>query len=192
MSEATLTWTQDILAWQGWVRLVTDDALTDAHHAVLSAFPPAMAASPYYRVLVNAPMVLEARTRLFNDALRGDTATVGRAEREIAAVGSSRQTGCIYCASVHARAYSGLVHERETVQRVLDEGVHASIPDRERVIVEFSAAIAEKGAALAPTDVQPIRDQGFTDAEIYDIALSAAIFANANRLMLTLGEGVRA
>jgi len=187
MSKAT-TWTQDILQWQAWVTPVSDDEITEARKAVLDTFAPAQANSPYYRVLVQAPEILRARTDLFNESLRGEG--LDRPDRELAAVGSSRATGCVYCASVHARAYSGLIRDKSVVQQVLDEGTDAPIADRERAVVRFSAKLALDPNNVDAPDVQPLRDQGFSDEEILDIAHSAAIFANANRLMLSLGQGV--
>jgi uncharacterized peroxidase-related enzyme len=187
MTKAT-TWTQDILQWEAWVSPVTDDEITPARQAVLDTFPTQQGNSPYYRVLVQAPEILRARTALFNESLRGEG--LDRQDRELAAVGSSRATGCVYCASVHARAYSGLIHDKTVVQQVLDEGTDAPIADREQAVVQFSAKLALDPNALGSSDIQPLRDQGFTDEEILDIAHSAAVFANANRLMLTLGQGV--
>jgi uncharacterized peroxidase-related enzyme len=182
-------WTQDILKWEPWVTPVSDDEITEKRREVLETFPPAQANSPYYRVLAQEPIILRHRTDLFNEALKGETG-LPRADRELAAVGSSRATGCVYCASVHARAYSGLIRDKSVVQKVLDEGTDAPIADRERAIVQFSAKLALDPAGLTGADLQPLRDQGFSDEEILDVAHAAAIFANANRLMLTLGQGV--
>jgi uncharacterized peroxidase-related enzyme len=185
----TTTWTQDILQWEAWVPPVSDDALTPERQEVLDTFPRAQASSPYYRVLAHEPRILRHRTDLFNEALKGETG-LSRADRELAAVGSSRSRGCIYCASVHARAYSGLVKDRAMIQQVLDDGPDAEIAGRERAIVQFSAKLAMEPHALTSDDVEPLRELGFSDDEILDIAHAAAIFANANRLMLSLGQGV--
>jgi uncharacterized peroxidase-related enzyme len=185
---AATTWTQDILQWEAWVPPTTDEELTTARREVLDTFPSA-GNSPYYRVLVHEPRILRHRTDLFNEALRGEPG-LPRADRELAAVGSSRATGCVYCASVHARAYSGLTHDKTVIQRVLDEGTDAEIARRERAIIRFSAKLALEPERLGADDIQPLREQGFSDAEILDVAHAVAIFANANRLMLTLGQGV--
>ena len=41
---------------------------------------------------------------------------------------------------------------------------------------------------MSAADLAPLRAQGLSDLEILDAVLSAAMFANANRLMQTLGE----
>ncbi|MEJ7838535.1 MAG: peroxidase-related enzyme [Thermomicrobiales bacterium] len=180
-------WTQDILQWSAWIPPVGDSEIDDAKRTVLDTFPTT-GNTPYYRVLVHQPAILRSRTDLFNESLRGESG-LPRADRELAATGSSRATGCVYCASVHARAYSQLTRDKSLIQLVLDDGIDAPIPDRERAIVQFSAHLALDPAGLSDHDVRPMREQGLSDAEILDVAHAAAIFANANRLMLTLGQG---
>lgn len=180
-------WTQDILEWSAWIPPVRDSEIDETRKAVLDTFPTT-GNTPYYRVLVHQPAILRSRTDLFNEALRGETG-LPRADRELAATGSSRATGCVYCASVHARAYSQLTRDKTLIQSVLDEGTDALIPERERAIVQFSAQLALDPAGLAEKHLGPMREQGLSDAEILDVAHAAAIFANANRLMLTLGQG---
>ena len=65
------------------------------------------------------------------------------------------------------------------------------MPTRPRAIVDFSVKLAATPSAATAADVQLLRDQGMEDVEILDIILSVAMFANANRLMQTLGEAVR-
>ena len=70
------------------------------------------------------------------------------------------------------------------------EGVEVEMPPRPRAIVDFSIRLAATPSAATQADVQRLRDEGMQDAEILDIILSVAMFANANRLMQTLGEAV--
>ena len=43
---------------------------------------------------------------------------------------------------------------------------------------------------MAPEDLAPLRAQGLTDLDIHDLINATAMFANANRLMQTLGEPI--
>ena len=110
------------------------------------------------------------------------------ADRELAATATSRVNGCVYCASVHARLFANLSKKRDLAQRLLDDGVDANFPEREQAIVDASVKLTTDPEAIAATDLAPLRDQGLDDLGILDVIQSAAIFANANRLMLTLGE----
>jgi alkylhydroperoxidase family enzyme len=43
---------------------------------------------------------------------------------------------------------------------------------------------------MVPADLVPLRAVGMEDLEIHDLIHAAAMFANANRLMQTLGEPI--
>ena len=42
---------------------------------------------------------------------------------------------------------------------------------------------------MTAADLVPLREAGFSDLEILDITYASAMFAWANRLMQTLGQG---
>jgi uncharacterized peroxidase-related enzyme len=109
----------------------------------------------------------------------------------LAATAESRLNGCPYCASVHALRYVQMKGDADLMQRMMQDGVAVPMPPRARAIVDFSVRLAATPSAATPADVRRLRDEGMEDAEILDIILSVAMFANANRLMQTLGEAVR-
>jgi uncharacterized peroxidase-related enzyme len=74
---------------------------------------------------------------------------------------------------------------------LLDEGVDTPMPSRQRAIVDYAVKLGATPSAATAADIARLRDEGLNDAEILDITLSVAMFANANRLMQTLGEAVR-
>jgi uncharacterized peroxidase-related enzyme len=108
--------------------------------------------------------------------------------RELGSVSTSRINGCVFCASVHARIYAQKSGNREAIDRFLADGLGADLPPTERAIVDLGAKITKDPESLSSSDLQPLRDLGFGTEQILDIANYAAFFANANRLMLTLGE----
>ena len=59
---------------------------------------------------------------------------------------------------------------------------------REQAIIDYSVKLTRDHANLTAADLTPLRDAGLTDLEILDVTHAAAMFAWANRLMLTLGE----
>ena len=76
------------------------------------------------------------------------------------------------------------------VQRLLDEGVEAKFDEHEQAIVDYAVKLTRDPEGLTPADLAPLRQAGFADAQILDIAYATAMFAWANRLMQTLGESV--
>ena len=180
--------TLDELDWQPWIETVAEIGLTDDELEQVYEQAPNAKASPYFATLaLNLPALVQ-RTGLFNNAMRSAGGATS-AERELAATAVSRVNGCVYCASVHARRYVIYSKKHDQIERLLDEGVSVPFDDpKEQAIVDFSVRLTENPAALSADDIRPLREVGFSDLEIYDIAISAAMFAWANRLMQTLGE----
>ncbi|MGI6877976.1 alkylhydroperoxidase domain protein [Microbacterium sp. gxy059] len=179
--------TQEGLGWVPWLRPVDEEDLTDAQrHALIE---PARAKMPYFRLLARDPGALKARTLTDLDIFHNTAGGVGRAERELAAAATSRDNGCVFCASVHAAAATRESGRRDDVQRLLDEGTDADLGDAGwNAIVASSVALDRTPLSFGAGDVRRLRDAGYDDAEIVDVISGAAFFNWANRLMLSLGE----
>lgn len=191
MSEPTpITWTIDFLDWVPWVETVNEAGVSPAQRSRIDDVLGKRAGSTYYETLANDLASVQTRTVLFSDIFESAGGTP-RADRELAATATSRINGCVYCASVHARMYGNLSRQRDLVQQLLDEGVETELPSRERAIVDVSRKLTVDPESLTSADLDALRSEGFDDLGILDLIQSAAIFANANRLMLTLGEPAR-
>ncbi|MEU4548499.1 alkylhydroperoxidase domain protein [Nonomuraea dietziae] len=178
-----MKFTQDQLGWEPWIEPLAEDELTDEHrHALVDR---ARAASPYFRLLARDPAVLHARTKTDNDIFHNAEGGLPRGERELAATAVSRDNGCVFCASVHARFASHHTRRKEDVQRLLDDGTAAEQDDRWRAIVDAASALTRTPPRA---DVAALREQGLDDLAISDALHAAAFFNWANRLMLSLGE----
>jgi uncharacterized peroxidase-related enzyme len=178
------------LDWQPWLPTIAEVGLSESELETIYEAAPNARSSSYFATLAHDLPSLVNRTGLFANAMRSPGGA-SNSDRELAAVAVSRVNGCIYCASVHARLYVQYSKREADMQRLLDEGVTAPLSDpRDQAIVNFSARLSDDAAGLSPADLQPLRDVGLTDLEIYDVAQAAAMFAWANRLMQTLGEPV--
>ena len=180
-------WTLDFLDWVPWVETVDEAGVTPDQRIAIDSTLGSRAGSTYYETLANDLETVRTRTILFSDIFESQGGAP-RADREFAATATSRINGCVYCASVHARLYRNLTKKQDVIQHLLDEGIETSLPPRERAIAELSRKLTMNPESLSPSDLEPLRAEGFTDLDILDLIQSAAIFANANRLMLSLGE----
>ncbi|WP_306231941.1 alkylhydroperoxidase domain protein [Agrococcus beijingensis] len=178
--------TQRGLGWVPWAPPVAEAELSDVQrHALVEA---SRSASPYFRLLARDPEALRARTLTDLDIFTNEAGGLPRWERELSAAATSRVNGCVFCASVHAKAASRLGGRPEDVQRLLDEGVDARVDDRWDAIVDASAALTLTPSAFGAEHVARLRAAGVDDAGIADQIAGAAFFNWANRLMLSLGE----
>lgn len=195
MTDKTLTppphtepvvFTRDQLDWLPWLEPMAEESLTPRHMAGL--VDAARAKSPYFRLLVRDPEVLEARTRTDKDIFYNPEAGLPRAERELAAAATSRLNGCIYCASVHAR-FAAIYSKRvDDVQALLDKGVGVDLDARWNAIVAASVALTALPMTFGPEHIDRLRAVGLDELSIVDVINAASFFNWANRLMLSLGE----
>ena len=181
-----VVFTREQLDWLPWLEPMAEQDLTARH--VTALVDAARAKSPYFRLLVRDPEVLEARTRTDKDIFYNPDAGLPRAERELAAAATSRFNGCIYCASVHARFAATYSKRAEDVDRLLADGVGADLDARWNAIVAASVALTSTPIAFGPDHVDALRRVGLDDASIVDVINAASFFNWANRLMLSLGE----
>ncbi len=179
--------TLEAVEWDAWLAPVKAETATPAQRAALDASP--QASSPYFLTLAHDVDSLAQRSPLFHSVMyvpRG----LKRAERELATVVVSIINGCVYCSSVHARRFVELTKQPEVIRALYDQGLDTPLPPRLRAIVDYAAKLTRAPAAMTVADLKPLREVGMDDLEILDLTHAAAMFANANRLMQTLGEPV--
>lgn len=179
--------TLEAVEWAPWLPPVTLETATPAQRSALDNSPQANSA--YFRTLANDVDSLAERSPLFHAVMyvpRG----LKRAERELATVVVSIINGCVYCSSVHARRFVELTKRPEIIRALYAQGVNTPLEPRLRAIVDYAAKLTREPAAMTVADLAPLRAVGMDDLEIHDLTNAVAMFANANRLMQTLGEPV--
>lgn len=175
--------------WAAWLPTVDPASATPAQLAALDKSPPQARSSPYFLTLAHDVAALEQRSPLFNAVMYAPRG-LRRSDRELATVVVSIVNGCVYCASVHARRFVELTKQPEIIQRLYDEGLDTALEPRLRAVVDFAAKLTRTPDAMVPADLLPLRAAGLDDLDIHDLIHATAMFANANRLMQTLGEPV--
>ena len=175
------------LDWIPWLPRVIDTDIPDERKAEIEGFVAGKNASDYLLVLANDFDSLKARALVHRHVYADDDVTQA-GYRELGATTTSRINGCVFCASVHARHVANYLKDRPLAQRFLNDGLRAELPPIERAVVDVSAKLTMAPESLTGADLAPLRDLGLSEIEILDILNYAAFFANANRLMLTLGE----
>jgi uncharacterized peroxidase-related enzyme len=175
--------------WRAWLPTVDPASATPAQNAALDKSPPQARVSPYFLTLAHDVAALDQRSPLFNAVMYAPRG-LRRSDRELATVIVSIINGCVYCSSVHARRFAELTKQPEIIQRLYDEGLDTPLEPRLRAVVDFAAKLTRSPDKMVPADLLPLRQAGLDDADILDLVHATAMFANANRLMQTLGEPV--
>ncbi|MEX3515139.1 MULTISPECIES: alkylhydroperoxidase domain protein [unclassified Corynebacterium] len=174
------------LGWKPWVPGLSKEDFTDEQREAL--IKPERIEQPYFRLLARDPAALKARTLTDLDIFYNTDGGLGRAERELAATVVSRLNGCEYCASVHQQRFVDEGGDRETIDRLLDDGVDVDLGQADwAAIREASVAISRTPLEFGAEHVDALRKAGLDDQAVLDVIYSSSFFNWANRLMLTLG-----
>jgi uncharacterized peroxidase-related enzyme len=175
------------VGWRPRLDPVKAETATPAQLAALDACPPAQRRSTYFLTLAHDPGSLGERGALFNIVMYAEGG-LDRADRELATTVVSMVNGCVFCTAVHAKRFVELSGDEPAMQRILDEGWVAEPNPRRHAIAAFTEALTRMPGAVTAAHLAPLRAAGLDDLEILDLIHSVAMFANANRLMLTLGD----
>lgn len=178
--------TQDSLGWKPWLEPLPVSEFTERHYEGLVQRDRVH--MPYFRLLARDPEALRERTLTDLDIFFNTDAGLPRAEREFAAAAASRENGCVYCASVHSRFATEQGLDRDTVQRLLDEGVTVRLDPRLDAIVDATVALTQTPPRFGAAEVESLRGIGLEELELLDVIQASAFFNWANRLMLSIGE----
>lgn len=189
MSEALHAFTTVIPEWKPRVKPIDLAKATPAQLDALKITPSNTKVSDYVLVLANDVETLKVRSPLFN-AIMYNRGGLGRAERELGAVGASIVNRCVYCAAVHASRYNQLTKDETVMERIFADGEEAELEERQAAILKFATKLSKAPSEATAEDMQDLRDIGMSDEEILDLILSSALFGWANRLMHTLGDPV--
>jgi uncharacterized peroxidase-related enzyme len=124
---------------------------------------------------------LNAFTALYNDLMLGDSGLT-KLEREMIAVVVSSINGCFYCLTAHGAAVRELSGDPKLGEMMVMNYRVADLDARQRAMLDFAAKVTEASRKIEEPDRQALRDVGFSDRDIWDIANVAAFFNMTNRV----------
>jgi uncharacterized peroxidase-related enzyme len=118
----------------------------------------------------------------YHDALMEKDSGLTKAEREMIVVATSAANDCQYCVVAHGailriRARNPLIADQVAVNYR-----KADLSPRERAMLDFALKVALDSGAVGEADFPPLREHGFSEEDIWDIAAICALFALSNRM----------
>lgn len=124
---------------------------------------------------------LNAFTALYNDLMLGDSALT-KLEREMIAVVVSSINRCWYCQVAHGAAVRELSGNPALGEAMVMNWRAADITARQRAMLRFAEKLTKASAEIEEDDRQALREHGFSDRDIWDIANVAGFFNMSNRV----------
>ncbi|MFN3642633.1 MAG: peroxidase-related enzyme [Gemmobacter sp.] len=129
---------------------------------------------------------LRAFMAMYNDLMLAPSGLT-KAEREMIAVAVSAENRCIYCLTAHGAALRQLTGDPALAERIAQNWRHAGLPPRQQAMLAFAVALTLRPAEVGEPARQGLRDAGFSDRDIWDIAAVAGFFNMSNRLATAVG-----
>lgn len=124
----------------------------------------------------------------YHDALMlKEGGSLNKADREMIVTATSAKNNCLYCVVAHGallRIYSKnpLVADQVTVNHL-----KADITVRQKAMLDFAVKVCLDSASVTEADYETLREHGFDEEDIWDIAAITAFFGMSNRIANLVG-----
>ncbi len=118
----------------------------------------------------------------YHDVLMKGPSGLSRAEREAIVVAVSSENACQYCMTAHGAALRILGKDPALAEQISNNWRTADLTPRWRAMLAFASAVNEPGFAADDDEIDAMREAGFTDDDVWDIAAIAAFFGFSNRM----------
>jgi len=131
------------------------------------------------------PEKFAAFTGMYNSLMLGDSG-LSKLEREMIAVVVSSENKCVYCLTAHGQTVRHLSGDPVLGELLVMNYRAAQLEPRQRAMLDFAVKATQSPAELGEADRQGLRDQGFSDPDIWDIAEVAGFFNMTNRVAMAV------
>ena len=129
---------------------------------------------------------LDAFTAFYNDLMLAPSG-LSKIEREMIAVAVSSHNHCHYCVVAHGAALRQLSGNPALGEQIAINYRVADIAPRQRAMLDFAMKVTEASARISEEDRAALREHGFTDRDIWDIASVAGFYNMTNRIASASG-----
>ena len=129
---------------------------------------------------------LDAFTAMYNDLMLAPSG-LSKMEREMIAVVVSALNRCLYCQVAHGAALRQLAGDPAWAETVIFNWRAARLSARQSAMLTFVEKVTLDSHRILEADRQILRDAGFADRDIFDIAAVAGFFAMSNRVASATG-----
>jgi len=120
----------------------------------------------------------------YHDALMDtESPMLTKADRELIVVATSAANDCLYCVVAHGAIARIRARNPRIADQVAIDWRKADLTDAQRAMIEFALRLGERPATVTEEQLAGLREQGFTEDDIWDIGSIVSFFAMSNRLV---------
>lgn len=123
----------------------------------------------------------DAFSAMYNDLMLADSG-LSKLEREMIAVVVSSINKCFYCLTAHGQAVRTLSGDPKLGEMLVMNWRAADLDARQTAMLAFAEKVTKASAETSEADRAALRDHGFSDRDIWDIASVTGFFNMTNRM----------
>lgn len=170
-----------------WVRVPAEEELPEEVRSLWRRAEEKLGFVPnVLRIWALRPEHLLRWRKHMDELLKGESG-LSEAQREMIGVVVSATNRCLYCVTSHGAAVRALTGDPVLADQLATNYRHARLEPRERAMLDFAVRVTEESYRLTEADVEALREAGWSDEDVFDIAETAAMFNLTNRLANALG-----
>jgi uncharacterized peroxidase-related enzyme len=124
---------------------------------------------------------LEAFVAMYNDLMLAPSGLT-KLEREMIAVAVSSHNHCYYCLTAHGAAVRNLADDPVLGELMVMNYRAARLDRRQRAMLDFAIKLTAEPWGVEASDRRTLREAGFSDRDIWDVAAVAGFFNMSNRI----------
>jgi len=118
----------------------------------------------------------------YHDALMEKPGNLTKAEREMIVVATSSLNQCQYCVIAHGAILRIRAKDPLIADQIATNYRKADITDRQKAMLDFAVLVSQKAQEVGEADFDTLKQHGFSEDDIWDIAGISAFFGMSNRL----------
>lgn len=118
----------------------------------------------------------------YHDALMEKPSNLTIAEREMIVVATSTVNQCQYCVIAHGAILRIRAKDPYIADQVSLNFRKADITPRQKAMLEFATKVSARAYEVGEADFDALKEHGFTEEDIWDMAAITAFFGMSNRL----------
>ena len=118
----------------------------------------------------------------YHDALMEKPGNLTKAEREMIVVATSILNQCQYCVVAHGAILRVRAKNPLIADQVATNYRKADITDRQKAMLDFAVKVSTEAYKIDESDLEKLKEHGFTEEDAWDIAAISAFFGLSNRL----------
>ena len=170
-----------------WLRVPAEDELSDE---VRDLWQPSLEKLGFVpnvlRLYALRPSHLLAWNAWYEEAMKGESGLT-RAEREMIAVVVSVANDCAYCIAAHSAALRKLTKDPALADAIAADHAAAAVEPRVKAMLDFAVKLTLRPREMAEADVVALRQAGWSDEDVMDMAEVTGLFNMSNRMASGLG-----